>query len=311
MLSIFFPGILFLMVTVPPLIAIYYDGYFTKHRIDVWENFTSDGGPWCEKYHKYGLVKEKSNAYSDYIFLLTGTYLLSRAFYGSKSRDKENLLKYLPRLSYFYAFINLLHGVGTFINHSCRCSFGHRLDLIGMFSITNFWIPYYFLRFYYYKKNNVYLNSSRSHKYTSLLYKKYTIIFILLSILSYPFTLIRYDSQYSEKSEFLVLGGGCMICLTLDAVTKQMCKKKVIELYFIFRGNCLYVGSTIIVLGAILHKFDIHKVYCDPTHFIQLHAVWHVCAAVTTVIAYEHAISEFPYYMNLPFIKTFPIVKSP
>ena len=311
MLSIFFPGLLFLMVLSPPLIIVYYDLYFTKHKIDVWANFTSDGGPWCERHYKYGLVKEKSNAYSDYIFLLTGTYLLARAYYGSKTREKENLLKLLPKLSYFYAFINLFHGAGTFINHSCRCSFGHRLDLIGMFSITNFWIPYYLLRYDYHKKNNIYLNHNKNDKYISILYKKYVVMFILLSILSYPFTLIRYDNPYSEMSEFLVLGGGCLSCLTLDIITKQLCRKKVITLYFRFKGRCLYIGSSIIILGAILHKFDIHKVYCDPTYFIQLHAIWHVCAAITTAIAYEHAISEFPYYMNLPFVKIFPIVKSP
>ena len=70
-------------------------------------------------------------------------------------------------------------------------------------------------------------------------------------------------------------------------------------------------GISIISIGTLLHKLDIRGIFCDPAHFIQLHALWHVCAAITTVIIYEHAHSEFPYYMNLPFIKKFPSIKSP
>lgn len=307
---IFFPSILFFMISVPPLVIVYYDNYFTRLKIDPWQNFTEDAGPWCEKPKNYGLVKEKSNAYSDYIFLLTGTYLLLRSCCSYNIRDSDNLLKLLPNLSYLYVFINLFHGAGTFINHSCRCSFGHMWDVIGMFAIINFWISYYVLRYFYYKNNNVYLSYNNNRIILSF-YKRYVIMFVTLSIIVWPLTSIKYSSPYSERSEFFVVMSGGIVCLYLDYMTKQLCNKKAIILYFMFKNKCVYIGISIISIGALMHKLDIRGIFCDPEHFIQLHALWHVCAAITTVIIYEHARSEFPYYMNLPFIKKFPSIKSP
>ena len=310
MIAVAFPSILFLIAIGPIPSILYFDKRFTELKYDPWKNFVNDSGPWCEQHHKFGLVKEKSNAYSDYVFVLSGVYLLARARYGKRQRESENLLRLLPNLRYFYAFITLFHATGTFINHSCRCSFGHQFDLIGMYSITNFWIPYYILRHSYYKRNNVYFAYNKNTVILSL-YKKYFIIYCGLTIIIFPFTSISYSHAYSEQIEFTILTVSCGICLFMDLLTHQLCKKKSITLFYALKGMCLHIGVFIILCGLIFQKMDSAGILCDPTHIIQFHSLWHIAAAIATVMAYEHANSEFPYYMNLPYVKIFPIVRSP
>ena len=310
MIALCFPGILFLIALGPISNILYYDRKFSLMKYDPWKNYTDDSGPWCERHYDYGLVKEKSNAYSEYVFLLSGIYLLARAKYGRKERETENLLKLMPNLVYFYAIINIFYAVGSFINHSCRCSFGHQLDLIGMYSITNFWIPYYTLRYSYYKRNNVYISYNKKNIITKL-YKRYCFIFFGLSIIVFPFTSVPYSHPYSEASEFFILFISSCLCLFLDLITHRLCKKKQITLYYLAKGKCLYMGIAVILFGITMKKIDELGILCDPMHFIQFHSIWHVTVAIITIMAYEHANSEFPYYMNLPYVNTFPTVKSP
>ena len=77
------------------------------------------------------------------------------------------------------------------------------------------------------------------------------------------------------------------------------------------KGKCLHLGIMVVLFGLIMHKMDTSGVLCNPTHTVQLHAVWHIAASIASIMAYEHANSEFPYYMNLPYVNTFPSVKSP
>ena len=310
MMTVMFPSILFLIAIGPIPSILYFDRRFSEIKYDPWKNFTDDAGPWCERHHEFGLVKEKSNAYSDYIFVLSAVYFLARTRYEKKRRESDNLLKLIPNLGYLYAAINMFHAIGTFINHSCRCSFGHQLDLIGMYSITNYWMPYYILRYAYYNKKNVY-RSYNKPKIISSLYKRYFILYIGFSIITYPFTSIPYSNSHSEHIEFTILTTSCGLCLLLDFMTHRLCKKKQITLYYVAKGKCLHIGIVVILLGAIMQKMDASGIMCDPIHIIQFHSLWHIAAAIATIMAYEHANSEFPYYMNLPFIKTFPTVRSP
>ena len=310
MIATYFPSFLLFIAIAPIPNILYFDRKFSEIKYDPWENYTRDSGPWCERHYDYGLVKEKSNAYSDYVFVLSGVYFLARTKYGRKERDSENLLKLMPNLGYFYAMVNLFHAIGTFVNHSCRCSIGHQLDLIGMYSITNFWVPYYLIRYSYYKRNNVYLSHNKMNIIMSL-YKRYYFIFFGLTIIVFPFTSLPYSHPYSEVSEFIILFTSCCSCLILDLATHNLCKKKQITLYYMAKGKCLHLGIMVVLFGLIMHKMDTSGVLCNPTHTVQLHAVWHIAASIATIMAYEHANSEFPYYMNLPYVNTFPSVKSP
>ena len=101
------------------------------------------------------------------------------------------------------------------------------------------------------------------------------------------------------------------MCLFSDVMTSSLCKKKSITLYFALRGRCLHMSIAVILCGVALHKMDTTGIFCNPLHIVQLHSLWHIAAAIAAIMAYEHAISEFPYYMNLPYVKTFPTVTSP
>ena len=126
------------------------DKYYTYHDIDFWKNYTPDPGPWCEYDHQVGFIKEKSNAISDFLFLFYSLYIMNDCFNVNRelrnSIFRLNPLCEYPILIFVYGFINFMHFWGTFINHSCRCSFGHQMDLFWMYLIMGFWLIYYTLR---------------------------------------------------------------------------------------------------------------------------------------------------------------------
>ena len=266
------------------------DSYYSFIKHDFWKHYEKDIPPWCEKPVKYGFIKEKINASSDYVFLLTALYIF---YYNNKLKrnvNRGNLLVKLPYLGITYGFINLFHSIGTFINHSCRCSFGHQLDLIGMYAIASFWVPYYFLRYRYYKESNPYLNTTGINlKYAH--YSYYLWLF-LINILLFPLSFIQYNNRHCEFIEFMVLTSCCIICIVIDYKTRLLCKHKGIQLNFICNDNLVYIGIMLTVTGTAIQKLDIYKIGCFPESFFQLHALWHYMISCVILIAFIHASSE-------------------
>jgi len=255
-------------------------------------------------------MKEKVNAGSDYVFLLASVYIFWKSYYRYRvlNMRPQNLFSLMPGLPYIYALINLFHAAGTFANHSCRCSFGHKWDSIGMYSITNFWLPYYVLRYFYYRSFNTYLLRP-SERYRSRMCVRYGLMFISLSILTAPFAGVAYSNPYSETIEFAIVAVSCVVCMLLDCLARRMCRARDIVLHFIGGDWYPCAGTSAMIVGVVLHKLDSHGIVCAPDSIFQLHSVWHVLSAVTIVMAFEHAYSENPKYLDLPLVTRLPDVK--
>ena len=266
------------------------DYYYTLIKYDFWENYKKDAPPWCEKPVEFGFIKEKINASTDYAFLLASLciyYHNSKLKFHSK---RGNILVKLPYLGKTYAIINLFHSMGTFINHSCRCVFGHQLDLIGMYAIATYWLPYYFLRYRYYKESNPYLNITGLN--LKNVYIGYYLWLFSINLILFPLSFVPYDYKYSEIIEFSVVTSCCIICIIIDYKTRLLCKNKGIQLRFACNDNLLYIGFILVISGTILQKLDIHKIGCFPESFLQLHAIWHIMISGVILISFIHASSE-------------------
>ncbi len=277
-----------------PVFFITLDKYYTSHEIDFWQNYTPDPGPWCEYDHPVGFIKEKSNAISDFLFLFYSLYMMNDCFNVNKELSNSifrlNPLCEYPILIFVFGFINFMHFWGTFINHSFRYSFGHKMDLFWMYWRMGFWLIYYILRLSYYKSFNSYF---LNNYYIS---KRFCRIFLCylfgLSIIIYPITKIKYSYKYSDEIEtatMLTLG---LPCMYLDYKCRRNIVKRNIKLVYFYGNKLIIIGFSTIVIGLTFHKLDIHKIICNPTSLIQPHALWHTLASTTAFIAYIHAKSE-------------------
>ena len=131
------------------------DHYVNKNNISSWSNYSSDPGKWCENPRKTGFILEPINAYSNISYLIVSLLLFYESYKIFNHPIKYNLLFNLKYLGFYYVIINFFHFIGSFINHSCRCNFGHRLDNIGTYNIIIFWMVYYLARYKFYSNKNI------------------------------------------------------------------------------------------------------------------------------------------------------------
>ena len=280
------------------------DWYYTSHRIDYWNNYTPDPGPWCEYAHPVGFIKEKSNARSDYTFLFYSLYIMYDSILVHREMShtvyRLNPLCEYPILILLYGFINFMHFWGTFINHSCRCAMGHQMDLFWMYLIVGYWLIYYSLRLSYYQSfnsyflNNYYMSNRFSREFICYLFCVAAII--------YPLTKIKYSYKYSDEIETMAMLSLGLPCMYLDYRCRKNVSKRNIRLSFYYGNKMIILGITTILSGVLFHKIDVHHVVCDPTMIVQPHAIWHVFASTTAFIAYIHAKNE-----NIVSINNLPL----
>ena len=92
----------------------------------------ADPGPWCE--HDRGsnsFLRERCNALTDLSFLGCALWMQRCGLVDSETKE-ELSLRHFPGRSLLCGALNLLHFLGTFSNHACRCHTGHVLDVLGM-----------------------------------------------------------------------------------------------------------------------------------------------------------------------------------
>ena len=138
--------------------------YLDATLVDPWAGCASDVGPFCERERPSRLMRERSNALSDFAFLALGLALTCTAAEDtlvpptqyrndsaaggsssstgalsllSHSAPSNAILRY-PSLTLLYGLANIVHACGTWLNHSSRCHVGHRLDLCGMWLVSFF-----------------------------------------------------------------------------------------------------------------------------------------------------------------------------
>ena len=88
-----------------------------------WKNCDYDPGPWCEWERTFNLIREPSNSYSDFGYLALSFYMFYKGSkdYCENIRLVSNLIVENPLISFLGGFLNLIHFIGTFGNHSSRC----------------------------------------------------------------------------------------------------------------------------------------------------------------------------------------------
>ena len=296
-----------ILLGIGTLIPVFFnliDFYYTYNKIDFWKNYTIDVGPWCEKSKNIGFMKEKINANSSFIFLWISLYLYYKSYRLRYYNFKNNILHHLPLVGYMYTFINLIHWFGSFLNHSCSCTIGHRINLIGLYMLVTFWFPYYWFRYQFFKNKNPYVKAL-SIKNKDIVYKGFILWIMTIHMALFPITNYNYKNELSELTELGVVVFTFIICLILDYETKQICKNKSISINYNVNSKCILITITTIGLGIVTRKLDIYKIYCYNNSIILVHVFWHVFLSISTLLIFNDAVNEKMQLMNmLPLVNT-------
>jgi hypothetical protein len=271
-------------------------------------------------------MREPANAASDLAFAAVALYQIRCAFMDwsisspSSTRTKryaaENLLINYPLLSFASGIINLFHALGTCMNHSCRCTFGHRMDVVGMCACT-LWLVYFqsmrlaSLRFWPSSPSNGHANgsasiallspatsSSASVEGTKVYPSSYGHVMIVAFVCAYlPLMYaiwlwadIPYSNMAWQQREQTLLVSILIGVMVLTIIYRNVSRQR---LPSVTSHDTPFIIAFVCLLGGILlHKADLHRIWCIPHSALQGHAVWHIATAFSLHSIYIHFRSE-------------------
>ena len=292
-----------------------------SHLVDPWHGSSVDVGPFCERARPFRLLGERSNALSDFAFLALGFALLCTAIedalrVGSGAPNGRatsslalrphpqpaNLIRRYPSLTALYGAANVIHACGTFFNHSCRCHFGHRLDLAGMW-LVSFWCSLHSLcRLLSLLMPDFCQTGSSGADVKDVLPTFFYPLYLMAGWAFWLMSDVWYvDGSYDGREPLLVVANIAIVAVAEAAYLllththntraarsapgssssqhpsspPHPCSSA--ERY-VGRYDVLAVGCASIGLGAVLGRLDATGAVCWPDSWLQLHAVWHVLA---------------------------------
>jgi len=249
---------------------------------------TPINSPWCERDHTVDFIREPANAWSDFSFLAFGLFamycgvcdLASGKFVESKqgfsTSKSTNSLVSQPLISIICGIMNVVHAIGTFTYHSCRCEEGHRLDVSAMFTVTAF--PLFYNGYRLLTTQNTSFRSRKSvGSVKSILF---CFAYIMFFILAFFWT---HHTFYSDLVRDLLMG----VLIFLDLLVTIYYSQTRLEANEGSRFNGL-LGLTVCLLafGLTAHTLDRFHIACYPDSPIQGHAIWHVTTACALSVIY-------------------------
>lgn len=140
--TLFIFGISFFLILLSSVLTaeVYYEGK------NPWQNFTyAPQHGICEKERTYNLLREPSNAWSDFSYVAIGLIILTiglNDLYFKRPHPNGSLMKHFPRITILYGIVNIFHGFGSGWFHACRCAEGGIYDQGPMQTVVSFPIFY-------------------------------------------------------------------------------------------------------------------------------------------------------------------------
>jgi hypothetical protein len=110
-----------------------------------WKNWEFESMNLCERTRLLDLIREPSNAYSDFSYLFVGLTIVAFGiydFYFAEVTSKTSHIILYPSFSISFGIHNILHAMGTFWFHSCLCKIGGRMDASIMNSVSKIFLKF-------------------------------------------------------------------------------------------------------------------------------------------------------------------------
>lgn len=207
-----------------------------------------------------GTIAQPANTWSSFGFVLVGLLVIRQSREDMRQR-KANLLTRQRAYPVLFGMALLITGLGSAFYHASLTFVGQFFDLMGMYFIASFIMLY---------------NISRLKTLSG---KNFVIVYILINALL-AFLLI----QYPALRRYIF---GAMIFATLwPEYRLRRTRTLVINNFF------LQAAWGTLILAFVIWTLDLTKIFCNPTSWLQGHALWHLLGAVAGGFLYLYYSSE-------------------
>jgi len=256
----------------------------------IWRDWEPSGDMyfWCEQDQTANLIREPSNAWSDFSFFLVGLvmlyYAISDMFFLNSPTNSKNMLMDHPVLSFVSAAVNIVHAIGTFANHACRCWPAYQLDVTGMYLVLMFPCVINLLHIHRNKNRSVDASPSLSHRASPTSTDPLAIVIALALYFGLAFLLFL--------STYIIEDPGLLVVLILTVMTTSFLQRWRHEPGVPRYPFLLAMALGFLALGYLSWLADRLRLVCSPTSPFQLHALWHISTAVSLLVVYLHHRSE-------------------
>eukprot|EP01095_Lingulamoeba_sp_RSL-Kostka_P011981 TRINITY_DN467_c3_g1_i1.p1 TRINITY_DN467_c3_g1~~TRINITY_DN467_c3_g1_i1.p1 ORF type:complete len:299 (+),score=34.16 TRINITY_DN467_c3_g1_i1:39-935(+) len=261
-----------LFIWIMILLSTLFTNYVTAGK-NVWKDFEhAPDGSWCERDREENFVKEPMNSFSDFSYLAVGLFMTSSGLFDLMFMIRnENKIVSNGKISLFFGIANIFHACGTFTNHSCRCVFGWRWDVMGMYAIIiQVMIYAWYLLVPYIKRRDS--------------FSSFLVIYAILMVLCYYSTYITFISAL-RVSEIILFIAIPLTFVGLFRYYKRVRGKGLNIKLLVLSIVCLLIGWT-------CWNLDYHKILCYPDSIFQGHALWHIFTALTLLFIYVYFRTE-------------------
>lgn len=207
-----------------------------------------------------GAVAQPVNTWSSFGFVLVGLLVLGHSAEDTRLL-KQNLLTRQRAYPALFGAALILTGLGSAFYHASLTFVGQFFDVMGMYFIASFIMLY---------------NISRLKTLSG---KNFVITYLLLNVLL-AFLLIKYPVL--RRYIF-----GAMIFATLwPEYRLRQTRKLLINNFF------LKTAWGTLTLAFLIWTLDLTKILCNPTSWLQGHALWHLLGALAGGFLYLYYRSE-------------------
>ncbi len=206
-------------------------------------------------------VRQPVNTLSNLAFIFVGVLIIGTTTADSFRPDGPNLLRRIPMYRFGYGLAVLAIGLCSIFYHASLTAVGQWFDWVGIYIFFAFVVFYNFTRLL-----------PLPHPIFGL---GYAVAVVGLS----TFTYFRIDLRLQLFSDLL------LVALVIEGLGRLLRRPKIQSIYLIGSLVSLFVGryaSLYMGVGSL----------CQPTSWVQGHAIWHVLTASATGLLYLYYASE-------------------
>ena len=260
----YLPLVVFLII-----LLLLTNAYHLLSGQDIWGRFPAAVGnafQFCESNRMADLIRQPANTWSNLIYLLVGLFIFSVGIHDYKNKERKerpNFLVKYPLFTIMYAFACFYLFVGSFLFHASLTRYHQILDQSAMLVLTNVLLGFILYNIFptYFVKGI----EKSTHAFMMLLIVVLN-YFVFLSV-----NIININVVFP------------IILLVIIGIGVYKYKKVKSISYYI---KYMLISLLFMLIATSIWILDRSHILCNPTSYMQGHAVWHVLNGVSILLAY-------------------------
>jgi hypothetical protein len=224
------------------------------------------GNNFCEA-ARDGLVKQPSNTYSNFAFIIFGVFAAWQ-LYSGKFNNYVNSLTNSHFFSVFFCSIAVLLGPGSMAMHASEASLGGYFDMLSMYLIAALMFSY---------------ATQRIFNFSNI---QFLLMFLFVLAVCHYFHFAGFEVPiigFSGSASFAFFVVTAMI---VELVNKLKNKPRISFKWAIACSVSFLTAFLIWTVGWSDHP------WCNPDSLLQAHAIWHILCGLAIYFLFRYYVSE-------------------